>query len=401
MGLFNRKSKEEQRSVTSLPWSAGGPRPTHITADAAASLVPVFASTRILADNIASLPVEAYAKKQGDLTPKAFMPPLFFNPSVRDNKFQWVHKCVVSLALRGNAYGMVTQRDTLGFPTQVEWLHPDDVWVDESSPVNPIYYWQGKKQDSADIVHIPWIVMPGRVVGMSPIQSFAATIGVGVAATNYGKRWFDNGGVPPSVMKNTEKTINSEEAKEIRNRVGQSIQSGKPLVVGNDWDFTAIQVNPDEAQFIATMKMNATQIAAVYGVPPTMVGGEPGGSMTYANVEQEANNLITLTLRPWLVRLETAFSALLANSEEVRFNVDAMIRTSIQDRYENYNLALTGGWLNVDEVRARENLPPLPNGAGKVYKGAEPAAEQQQDAQPVSEPAAEQGQGTPPEGVTA
>lgn len=391
MGLFNRRKSndEEQRTISSLPWVAGGPRPSMVSAENAASLVPVWASVRILADNIASLPIDAFRKGNGELTPQAFIPPLLFQPSARDTRFQWIHKCVVSLALRGNAYGMVVARDNLGFPTQVEWLNPDDVYLDQTGS-SPVWYYQGKKvEDPKDIVHIPWVVKPGEILGMSPVQVFASTIGVGLAATEYGRRWFDNGGVPPGVMKNSDRSLTPEEAKDTQRRAAQTIASGKPLILGQDWDFEAISVNPEEAQFLATIKANATQIAAIYGVPATMVGGEPGGSMTYANVEMEVNNLIVLTLRPWIVRLETAFSSLLANAEEVRFNVDAMIRTSVKERYDNYKTALDSGWMNVDEVRAKENLPPLPNGEGKTYKGTGTPS----PPPPVAP--------TPPEGVTA
>lgn len=384
MGFSFKRNKEEQRTITSLPFNMGGPvHPSRVTTDNATSLVPVFASMRILADNIASLPIDAYRKQQGDLTPQAFVPPLFFNPSARDNRYQWVHKCVVSLVLRGNAYGLVTERDTLGFPSQVEWLNPDDVVVDETSPVNPKYFYLSQPVDSSDMVHIPWIVMPGRAVGMSPVAAFASTMGVGLAATNYGKQWFDNGGAPPSMLKNTAKSINEDESRLVQKGVSKAIASGKPIVLGTDWDFTSISVNAEEAQFLQTIKANATQIAAIYGVPATMVGGEPGGSMTYSNVEMEVNNLIVLTLRPWLVRLEAAFSSLLANAEEVRFNVDSMIRMSVKDRYESYGLALTQGWLNLDDIRKKENLPPLPNGEGKAYgaKSATPPPPQQEDQQ--------------------
>lgn len=391
MGLFNRKPKEEQRTLVSVPFNVGGPaHPSRVTTENATSLVPVFASMRILADNIASLPIDAYRKQQGDLTPQQFVPPLFFSPSARDNRFQWVHKCVVSLVLRGNAYGLVTARDQLGFPTQVEWLHPDDVVVDETSPVDPKFYYLGRPVDSTDIVHIPWIVQPGRAVGMSPVAAFASTMGVGLAATNYGKQWFDTGGAPPSMLKNNAKSLNEDEAKLVQKGVSKSIASGKPLVLGSDWDFTSLSLSSDEAQFLQTIKANATQIAAIYGVPATMVGGEPGGSMTYSNVEMEVNNLIVLSLRPWIVRLETAFSGLLANAEEVRFNVDSMIRMSVKDRYEAYGLALTQGWMNLDMVRAKENLPPLPNGEGKGYGTPKP---------PVAPPPPAQDT-APQEGVT-
>lgn len=391
MKFFNRKAKEsqeEQRAVTYVPWWPDG-APGEVSPATASQVSAVFASMRILSENIASLPLEAYRKKSdGDLTPQAFVPPLFYKPSATDTRFQWISKCVVSLVLRGNAYGRVIARDTFGYPTQVEWLNPDDVDVDESSPVKPVYRYRGIViEDNNDIVHIPWITMPGSVKGLSPVQHFASLMGVSVAATNYGRRWFDSGGLPPAILKNTAKTLNPEESKFVSKAATQSIASGKPFVMGNDWDFTALSVNPDEAQFLNTIKANATQIAAIYGVPPAMVGGEPGGSMTYANVEMEVNNLIVLTLRPWLVRLETEFSALLSGGEEVRFNVDAMIRTSVKERYENHNLALQGGWMNVDEVRAKENLPPLPDGEGKKYKGA--------GASPPPPVAPE-----PPEGVT-
>jgi hypothetical protein len=108
-----------------------------------------------------------------------------------------------------------------------------------------------------------------------------------------------------------------------------------------------------------------------------MGGGDSGGSMTYANVEAESNSLITLTLRPWFVRLENTLSKLMPGQEYVRFNVDAMIRTSLIERYTAHGMALDQGWRNRDEIRAIENLSPLPAGAGGETYGtptAPPAA---------------------------
>lgn len=357
-----------KRAITSLPWAAGGPRSTTVNAERALSLVPVFACVRILADSVASLPLQTYRKLGDRREPQSFIPPLLFAPAARDNLFQWIHKCVVSLALRGNAYGLIVARDDFGYPTMIEWLHPDEVYVDESRPTLPLYSWLGHQVPAEDIVHIPWMVQPGRVVGLSPVAAFAATIGVGLSATQYGGSWFDNGGTPPATMKNTAKTLEPGQAEVVSDRLMARIRAGKPLVYGSDWEFTALKVTPEESQFIETMRLNATQIAAIYGVPPEMVGGESGGSMTYANVEQQSINLVTITLRPWLVRLESVLSGLLSGRQFVRFNVDAMIRTDLLSRYQAHQIALTSGWRNADEVRALEDLPPLPDGAGQVFK---------------------------------
>ncbi len=362
------------RAITSLPWASGGPAAGQVSTERAISLIPVFACVRLISEQIASLPLQLYRRNGDSREPVSYVPQLLWAPAAVDSLYVWLQKCILSMALRGNAYGLITQRDTFGFPTAIEWLSPDEVYVDETVPTRPVYYWRGREVRTRDIVHIPWVVLPGRVVGLSPVQVFARTIGVGLQTTDYGLSWFTNGGTPPSVLKNASKTITPEESEAISDRVSARIRSRKPLVIGSDWDFTALSVSPEESQFIETMRLNASQIAAIWGVPPTMAGGDSGGSMTYANIEQEANNLITLTLRPWLVRLEGALSALMPGAESVRFNVDAMIRTSILDRYNAHGMALDQGWRNRDEVRAIENLSPLPDSALGNHYGPLPAA---------------------------
>jgi HK97 family phage portal protein len=357
------------RAITSLPWMVSGSSAGSVSAERAISLIPLFACVRILADSVASLPVQLYRRNlDGTTTRVTYVPQLLFTPDARGDLFLWLHKCVVSLALRGNAYGLIVQRDDLGFPTMIEWLHPDEVWVDETYPTRPVYYWQGREVPSADMFHVPWFVLPGKVVGLSPVQAFASTIGVGLSTTEYGRRWFDNGGTPPATFKNNAKTLDPGQAEVVSDRLMARIHAGRPLVYGNDWDFTALKVNPEESQFIETMRMNATQIASIYGVPPTKVGAEAGGSMTYANVEQESIDLVNITLRPWLVRLENRLSVLMPGREYVKFNVDAMIRTSLLDRYTAHGMALSQGWRNRDEVRGLEDEAPLPDGQGQAYQ---------------------------------
>ncbi|MFF2405734.1 phage portal protein [Streptomyces sp. NPDC058092] len=361
---FRRFGQATVRAITSLPWSSGGPTSTAVSTTSAMSLVPVFASVRIIADNVASLPLQLFRRDGSSREPISFVPDLFWVPDMQGDLFTWLHKCVLSMALRGNAYGLITQRDSLGFPTMVEWLNPDDVWVDEENPVRPVFYWQGRVVPRDQIVHIPWVVLPGHVVGLSPIALFAQTIGAGLTVTEYGRSWFINGGTPPAVLKNAQKTVSQDESEEISDRLSARIRSRKPLVFGSDWDFTALSVSPEESQFIESMRLNATQIATIYGVPPEKVGGDSGGSLTYSTAEMNSLDLINTTLRPWLVRLESAFSRLMPGREYVRFNIDAMLRTSVLDRYNAHGMALAQGWRSRNEIRALENLAPLPPDQG-------------------------------------
>jgi len=117
---------------------------------------------------------------------------------------------------------------------------------------------------------------------------------------------------------------------------------------------------PEEAQFLETTRANVATIARYFGVQPELIGGESGGSLTYANVEQRALDFLTFGLRPWLVRLEVALSALLASKTDVKFNAAALVRTDLLTRYQAHESAIRAGWKLRSEVRDLEDLPPIP-----------------------------------------
>jgi phage portal protein BeeE len=69
---------------------------------------------------------------------------------------------------------------------------------------------------------------------------------------------------------------------------------------------------------------------------------------------------LTYGLLPYLVPVEEALSSLLPRPQRVRANVSAVLRSDLSTRYESYQTALAAGFLTVDEVRALEDLEPLP-----------------------------------------
>jgi phage portal protein BeeE len=119
-------------------------------------------------------------------------------------------------------------------------------------------------------------------------------------------------------------------------------------------------VPPNEAQFIESMQLNATQIASIYGVQPRRAGGVHGDSMTYSNQEIDAIAEVTDSLDPWLVRFEEAFTEALPQPQVAEFDRDARIRHDIRTRYQVYREARDTGLLNVDEIREVEDREPLP-----------------------------------------
>lgn len=347
--------------------------PAAVSEHGALRLAPVFAAGRLLASSVASLPVQQY-RKSGETRAKLPLSSLFVKPSAVGTLDDWLWRAMTSLVYRGNAVGLIMERDYLEYPTRIEWLNPADVMVQDSLPLGqrgsftePVWSYRGVELPSYDVVHIPWFTLPGRVWGMSPIGAYAVTVSTGLAALKFSDDWFRSGGVPPGRFKNTSQAVNQEEASVIKRRLVQAIRSHEPIVYGKDWDYEPITVSPQEAQFVETMRLGATQIATIYGIPPEKIGGETGGSYTYSSPEQRQIEFIQDALLPWLTKLESHLSALLPRGQYIKFNADALIRTDIATRFDTYAKARLIGVMNRDEIRAQEDMKPLPDGQGEDY----------------------------------
>lgn len=363
MSLFFRKP--EQRSITSLPWNFGGPLSSTVSQERALALTPVFASNRHITDLGSTLPLKAYRKIGETRQPMGGLPKLFADMESQGILVSWLSQGLSSVVIRGNAVGMIAATDGFGYPTNIVWVSMDRVFVDDSTGAGQ-WYIDGRKVSRLDIVHVPWITVPGKTLGLSPIEYYARTINAGLDTQQYGADWFKNGGVPPGRFKNTAKVISPDDAESISERLVSSIKRRRPLVYGADWDYDAIAIPPEQAQFIETQKLTANQVAAIYGINAVEIGGEPPNGLTYSNETDRHAMQRLANIRPYLVRFERAFASWLPDRQFVKFNEDAIIRADIKTRHEVYKIQSEIGLLSVNEQRALEDLPPVEGGDARV-----------------------------------
>jgi HK97 family phage portal protein len=217
--------------------------------------------------------------------------------------------------------------------------------------------WPGRRP--ASVWHVRAFTAPGQVVGLSPIGHARQAIGLGLAAERYAARFLGDSAVPSGII-TTDQRIDAQRAATIKERWNARHQGRRDIaVLGEGARFQAITISPEEAQFLETTRANIATIARYFGVQPELIGGESGGSLTYANVEQRALDFLTFGLRPWLVRLEVALSALLSSTTTVKFNAAALVRTDLLTRYQAHESAIRAGWKLRSEVRELEDLPPI------------------------------------------
>ena len=368
MVWLRRRGRSETRAELKLADVIGFDRPDdfahigqRVDADRAMRLSAVWACVRLLADTISTFPLDVYRRAPGGTAEQVATPPLFATPAAGVALHEWLYQVVVSLLLRGNAYGIVTARAGAAMrPVQIEIVNPDLVTVTVAPDGTISYRYRGQPIDRADVWHVRAFAFPGSPVGLSPVAYAAASIGVGLAATRYAGQFFEDGAHPTGLL-TSESVLTAEHATTAKERFMAATRGKRePVVLGNGMQYKPLQIAPEDAQLLDVQRFTVSEVARIYGVPPEMIGGEAGNSLTYANVEGRALDYLRYSVNPWVVRLETALGQLVPRNQYVKLNPGALLRSTTAERYEAHRIALDAGFLTIDEVRALEDLPPLP-----------------------------------------
>jgi HK97 family phage portal protein len=342
-----------------------------VTDSSALGLTAFYACVRLLADSIASLPWDAYRKSDGDAVRRQVSPTpsLLRAPSDGMTPFDWKHMMVVSLVMRGNFYGLVTERDGLEYPTSITPLHPDQVRIDRDPKTYARRTWVGNQilTNPKDLFHVRAFSLPGSDTGLSPIAMARHSLGLGLAAQEYGSKWFRDGASPSSVLE-AANDLTPEQALALQQSWISSHGGRRRPAVLSGVTWKPITITPEESQFLQTRQHQGLEIAQMMGVPPHMIGIMEKSTSWGTGIEQQSIGFVTYTLRPWLTRIEAAMSDILPRGQFLKFSVDALLRGDIKSRYEAYRTAIEGGWQNPDEVRALEDQAPIPGGAGAKFR---------------------------------
>lgn len=357
MSLFAKpRPAQESRAITyQQVWGSGGDwMPAGVTsADQAMRLAAVRACVRLIADSVASLPLDLYRRRPDGPTEQIAPSQLLTDPSTLVSQFDWVVQCVASLLLDGNAYGLITSR-RIGWPSSIEWLDPRTVEVNRAG-FRVTYKVDGVDVPAEDVVHVRNVVLPGAVKGISVVQQNADVIRLGLEAQKFALDFFVGGGHPTGVIESDHKFEKGDGEAVSARFVDRSKKRG-PVALGSGFKYRTIQATPDLTT-VEMSRMVAADIARCFGLQPENIGASGGSSMTYANVEQKTSDMVTFGLRPVFTRIERALTAQHPRPQFVRFNADAMVRTDLLTRYQAHEIGIRSRFLTQSEARDLEDLP--------------------------------------------
>lgn len=326
--------------------------------------VPAVAKSLMLtAGIIAVMPVDVYRSRGGERAEVQMVPRLLRQPSAVISLEDWLYQCVESMIMHGDAIGRVVARDARLFPTQIELVDPAVVTIKQDRDTGAAEWWFDRKPVPADEVwHVPGRTRVGARFGVGLIETMLQTAGIALATRKYEAQWFGDGAHPTSIIR---PSIDPGPvgAQALKDKIlGITRGNREPLVLPPNTEFETLQENPVNSALLEAMRANATDIAHFFNVPPELVGGASGDSMTYSNVESRILDLLAFGVQFWMVKLEKALSRTLPQPMYVKFNEAAVTRTDIRTKVDTLVAQVKGGIMTQNEARKPLDLPEMPGG---------------------------------------
>jgi len=367
----------EQRAVSFQSiWGAGDSfsfttdAGTNITQRKSLEITTVYACVRLIADTVSTLPVDAFRRVQGNRIPLRPKPTWIDSPDIEVTvtRSEFYQQLMVSLLLDGNAFVRVF-RDGQGI-IGLTVLDPTKVQIEMANANRQVtFYYSGEKVKSLiprdEMIHITEMKLPGHLRGVSRIDQIKESLGLAAALQEFAARFFGQGSTTSGLIEfpgqlNQEQAKSLVDAYELAHRGLK--KSHRPGVLSGGAKFQKTGVDPNEAQMLESREFAVEEIARVFRVPLHMLQVAKPGAMSYASVESNAIQFVTYTIRPYLDKIESAFTRLLPADAFLRFNVDGLLRGDIQTRYAAYSTGLQSGFLSINDVRRLEDLRPADGG---------------------------------------
>jgi HK97 family phage portal protein len=360
---------ENQLPLWGLPTIVSGPTYWKLRPVEALAIADVWAAVRVLADAVSSLPLHVYRKTDTgrERVTSGKLVELLERPGPGLTEADLTSSLMCHVLIWGNSYLAKYRRQ--GEVDQLGLLHPDRVRPELQDGELRFRYDppKGPQQllTEADVVHVKGLSVDG-VSGLSAVSQAARVLGLSDSLVKHAVSYFESDTPRPSgVLYLGDQEYQPPE--EGRQRSLETIKNElKPhgiLVAGGDAKYEHVGEKLDDGQFVDQRRLAAQEVARVFRIPPHMLGAPSADSMTYSNVEQESIEFVRYSLTPWLRRIELAIS----NDRDpafqrqyVKFETDGLLRADAKTRAEVYTRALDPltGWMDRNEVRRLEDLPP-------------------------------------------
>ncbi|QHJ78551.1 MAG: hypothetical protein [Caudoviricetes sp.] len=346
----------------------------NVSVDKSLHLSAVWACVRVISETISTLPLKIYERKPDGSKSVAVDHPVYQilcrQPAIDLTPARFMQMIPASICLRGNSFSekLFFKKELVGIrPLLPQYMN---VGSDDAGRITYKYSDPVTKTEREipreNIMHIRGFSLDAAV-GLTPIQFGADIIGSALAtneaASNVFKNGLQNSGFITSSM-----PLNPEQRTALRSNLQQfmgSKNAGKVMLLEGGFDYKGITINPETAQLLESRSFSIEEICRWFGVPPVIIGHMEKQSSWASSIESLYTQFLITGLRPMLVNIEQEIGRCLLDNDDryfAEFAVEGLLRADSNGRASYYKQALQDGWMNRNEVRAKENLPPIDGG---------------------------------------
>ena len=411
MAFWNRKKAEpEQRATVEDPTvpissahildflgASGGASAAgiNVTIDKAMGVPAIWAAVNFISGTMAGLPLNLYQKTEGGRVKVDSPLARILHDSWNDETSSFdARKYSYEQVFTGGRSITFIESNAAGRVINLWPLNPETVKI-EMRGGRKVYRYkeQGRKEIvyvAGEIIDIPFSLRPDMMTSRSPILTNADTIGLGLAATRYGSKLFQNGGVPPFMI-----TGNFESGAALK-RASDDLQSAiraaskenrLALSLPTGHEIKSIGIDPEKSQLVELKRFLIEEYARIYSLPPTFLQDLSNG--TFSNTEQQDLHFVKHTIKRWVEQTEQEMNlklfGKLNNEFYVEFNLDGLLRGDFKTRMEGYASGIQNAVLTPNEARRQENRPDMDEGNKLMIQGATVPL----GSQPITPPATE------------
>jgi HK97 family phage portal protein len=366
----------EQRGISfQTVWGAGNDLDvlnqsgTVVNSESVFKVNAIFSAISLISDTISTLPVDSYIRRDGARFAFRPRPAWVQQPDIDTTKEAFYGALIVSLLLDGNGFVRVF-RDAQGRVVNMTVLNPAKVEIRKDKIGSVVYTHEGESRPltKLEVIHIPDVVRPGEIRGISRVISLKDNFGLAIALESYAARFFGQGATTQGIIE-FPGNLSPTQAKDLVDgfdaRHKGFRKSHKTGVLSGGAKYVQTTMENDRAQFIDSRRMAVEDVARAFNIPPHLLGLP--GTNTYSSVEQNNIAFVTHTLRPIVQKLESAFTPLMANEPGgatafIKFTLDGLLRGDANSRFSAYSTGLQAGYLTINDIRRLEDLPPVQGG---------------------------------------
>ncbi|NMZ09250.1 phage portal protein [Pseudomonas proteolytica] len=343
-----------------------------VTPKKAMAIPIVWSCVKILSETVSGLPLKLYddlpagrALAKGSSRAAR----LLAKPNPYMTMLNFIKAIIVNMALRGNAFALIERNDAgefIGFiplgADSVEVNTDDDLiyWVTlkgERFPVSPEFMLHFK------------IFSADGINGLSPVEFQKEAMGLAKAAQSWSSRFMRKGGFTGGYVI-YDNFLTAEQQAQVLDkfpkiRDGDVEDIGKMGLLQGGPKIVPAGMTQKDSQFIESQQFQEEALAGIWGVPLYLANRAGKTSIMGSNLEQQTSGFITFGLSPYIKAIESELNDKLfgGTTQFVEFVVEGILRADSAGRATYYGSALGGsggsGWMTINEVRRKENLPPL------------------------------------------